>query len=111
MKKQRLKGVVQRTETVKVRCTKLEKKQIEKLAKSASLTTAGYMRKKSLNHKIHKTLTTEEIEAMMILSRNVNALIRISNLVRNRQPNLYHEIEMLVKNIQEWYQSLNIYDK
>ncbi len=111
MKNQRLKGEVKRSDVIKIRCTKLEKRQIEKHAKSSNLPTATYMRIKALNHKIQKTLTQEEIDAIRILTNYDNSLIRISNLMKGRQPNLYHEIELLLGNIREWYHNIKTNDR
>jgi len=103
MKNQRIKGPVKRTETIKLRCTILEKKQIERLAESSNLPIAVYLRKRGLNHKISRTLTEDEVKALKLLALYTNSLKRISNLIKHHQPGLVAEIEELVGRIQGWY--------
>ena len=76
---------VKRAYEVKVRCTALEKKAIQKQAENAGLTVADYIRMSALNQKITYKLTPEEIDAYKTLSDYRHYFRLISNLLREHR--------------------------
>lgn len=75
---------------IKFRCTESEKERIEGMAQGAGTTVSEYCRQQSLNGKILATskLTPAEVSYFRELKEHNNALVRITSLIRNRDPRL-----------------------
>ncbi len=84
-----------KTSLIKFRCSSAEKQIISALARKAGRTLSEYCREQALHGKILAVpkLTPEEQKFFRALILHNANFTRIANLVRNRDPQLLHEIE------------------
>jgi hypothetical protein len=75
---------------IKFRCTKSEKGRIEGMADRSGVTLSEYCRQQCLNGRIlaNPKLSPTEILYFQELKAHNNALARIANLIRNKDPQL-----------------------
>lgn len=89
---------INKTEVIILRCSRVEKKIIELLAKKCGMTLSEYCRKQAKNGKVLAIpkLTKEEIEYLHLLKSYGANFNRLSNLIRDKDPTLISEIRLLV---------------
>lgn len=94
MKPRKKTAAVTRSVLLKFRCTEGEKKIIRRQAAASGKKLSEYCRGQALHGKIFATrrLTSEERQYFVTLKDQNLGFARISNLVKNRDPELYHAI-------------------
>lgn len=90
---------------IKFRCTESEKERIGGMAHRSGTTLSEYCRQQSLNGRIlaNQKLTPTEIAYFRELKEHNNALARLSNYIRNKDPKLYHAIVEFLQRSRELY--------
>lgn len=89
----RPKQIITRSSTIKFRVTPLEKEVIENYANYANLNISDYCRKSAFNKRIYKPLNEEELGVFKTLNQFYINFKRLGNLIRNKDENLFKEIE------------------
>lgn len=94
MKPRKKTATVARSVLLKFRCTEGEKKIIRRQAAASGKNLSEYCRGQALHGKIYaaRRLTPEERQYFITLKDQNLGFARISNLIRNRDPALYHAI-------------------
>ena len=90
---------------IKFRCTKSEKERIEGMASRSGTTLSEYCRQQCLTGRIlaNPKLTTAEISYFRELKEHNNALARLSNYIRNKDPKLFAAIVEFLEQSRELY--------
>jgi hypothetical protein len=90
---------------IKFRCTESEKERIGGMANRSGTTLSEYCRQQSLNGRIlaNQKLTPVEISYFRELKEHNNALARLSNYIRNKDPQLYNGIVEFLQQSRELY--------
>lgn len=94
MKIKKKTATVVRDAVLKFRCTESEKKLIRRQAAASGKTLSEYCRGQALHGKIYATrrLTPEERQYFITLKDQNLGFARISNLVKNRDPELHRAV-------------------
>lgn len=94
MKIKKKTAAVVRDAVLKFRCTESEKKLIRRQAAASGKTLSEYCRGQALHGKIYATrrLTPEERQYFITLKDQNLGFARISNLVKNRDPELHRAV-------------------
>ncbi|WP_298033292.1 hypothetical protein [uncultured Alistipes sp.] len=94
MKTRQNSNTVSRSAIIKFRCSRSEKTIIRRQAAASGKKLSEYCRGQALHGKIFATrrLTSEERQYFVTLKDQNLGFARISNLVKNRDPELYHAI-------------------
>ncbi len=71
-----------RTEKIKIRLSKIEKRIIQKKAKKAGISASEFLRRSAFEKEIKSRLSAEEIECYQTLSKYADSFRRISNLFK-----------------------------
>lgn len=92
---------INKTEIIKLRCSKTEKKIIQTLAKKCGMTLSEYCRKQAKNGEVLAIpkLNKEEIEYLHLLKTYGANFNRLSNLIRGKDSTLVDEIRLLVNHL------------
>lgn len=87
-----------RNEFITIRCTKSEKKIINYLAEKSNMSLSDFGRKQLRHGKVLPIpkLNSDEIEYVSILKTYSGHFNRISNLIKEKDPDLVEEIRSLV---------------
>jgi len=90
---------------IKFRCTESEKERIEGMAGRSGTTLSEYCRQQCLTGRIlaNQKLTPAEISYFRELKEHNNALARLSNYIRNKDPQLYNAIVEFLQQSRELY--------
>jgi 5-bromo-4-chloroindolyl phosphate hydrolysis protein len=90
---------------IKFRCTKSEKERIEGMAERSGVTLSEYCRQQCLNGRIlaNPKLSLTEISYFRALKEHNNALARIANLIRNKDPQLVVSIKDYLEQSRQLY--------
>jgi len=90
---------------IKFRCSESEKERIEGMADRSGTTLSEYCRQQSLNGRIlaNQKLTPAEISYFRELKEHNNALARLSNYIRNKDPKLFAAIGEFLDQSRELY--------
>lgn len=90
-----------KTDTIKLRCTQTEKKLISKLAQRCGLTLSEYCRQQIRQGQVVAIpqLAEPEIEYFQILKTYCTNFNRISNLIKDRDPDLVSEVRNFVREL------------
>ena len=94
MKIKKKTAAVVRDVVLKFRCTDSEKKIIRRQAAASGKTLSEYCRGQALHGKVYATrrLTSEERQYFITLKGHNLGFARISNLVKNRDPELHRAV-------------------
>jgi uncharacterized protein (DUF1778 family) len=93
--------IVKRSTEIRFRVTPLEKKVIQITADKTGLTVSDFIRSAAMNKTVRVRFSDEELEAYKTLQEYHKHFSRISNLMKNRDPQLNEEIEKTQKLIFE----------
>ena len=90
---------------IKFRCTQSEKERIEGMANRSGTTLSEYCRQQCLTGRVlaSRKLTSAEISYFRELKEHNNALARLSNYIRNKDPQLYNAIVEFLQQSRELY--------
>jgi hypothetical protein len=90
---------------IKFRCTESEKERIEGMANRSGVTFSEYCRQQCLTGRIlaNPKLTPAEIAYFRELKEHNNALSRLANLIRNKDPQLCIAIAGYLEQSRELY--------
>ena len=90
---------------IKFRCTESEKERIDGLAERSGVTLSEYCRQQCLTGRILASpkLSPEEISYFRELKEHNNALSRLANLIRNKDPQLVIAIAEYLEQSQQLY--------
>ena len=90
---------------IKFRCTESEKERIDGLAERSGVTLSEYCRQQCLTGRIlaSQKLSPEEISYFRELKEHNNALSRLANLIRNKDPQLVIAIAEYLEQSQQLY--------
>lgn len=86
-------------QSIKFRCSSLEKEIIKKKASNSGLTISEYCRAIALNQKIGFKLTDEELEIYKTLIKYHNNFVQISNLLKKKDSGFAKKIMEVVNEI------------
>lgn len=92
---------INKSEIIILRCTRVEKKIIETLAKKCGMTLSEYCRNQAKNGKVLAIpkLNKEEIEYLHLLKSYGANFNRLSNLIQDKDPTLINEVRLLVTHL------------
>lgn len=92
---------INKSEIIKIRCTKTEKRIIQNLAKRCGMNLSEYCRKQAKNGEVLAIpkLDKEEIEYLRLLKTYGANFNRLSNLIRDKDSTLMDEIRLLVNEL------------
>jgi hypothetical protein len=90
---------------IKFRCTESEKERIEGMANRSGTTLSEYCRQQCMTGRILASpkLSPAEISYFRELKEQNNALARLSNYIRNKDPRLYNAIIEFLQQSRELY--------
>ncbi|WP_163270483.1 hypothetical protein [Dysgonomonas sp. 511] len=90
---------------IKFRCTESEKERIEGLAERSGVTLSEYCRQQCLTGRILASpkLSPEEISYFQELKEHNNAIARLANLIRNKDPQLVIAIAEYLEQSRQLY--------
>jgi hypothetical protein len=90
---------------IKFRCTKSEKERIEGMAERSGVTLSEYCRQQCLTGRILASpkLSPTEITYFRELKEHNNAIARLSNLIRNKDPQLVIDIAEYLEQSRQLY--------
>ena len=90
---------------IRFRCTESEKERIESMSNRSGTTLSEYCRQQCLKGRIlaSRKLTPAEISYFRELKEHNNALARLSNNIRNKDPQLYNAIVEFLQQSRELY--------
>ncbi|MFV0420537.1 MAG: plasmid mobilization protein [Dysgonomonas sp.] len=90
---------------IKFRCTESEKERIEGMAKRSGVTLSEYCRQQCLTGRIlaNPKLNSTEISYFRELKEHNNALSRLANLIRSKDPQLLIAIAEYLEQSRQLY--------
>lgn len=90
---------------IKFRCTKLEKEKIEGMAERSGVSLSEYCRQQCLTGRILASpkLSSAEISYFRSLKEHNNALARLANLIKNKDPQLLLSIAEYLEQSRQLY--------
>lgn len=86
-------------ETIRFRCSRLERLLIEKKASNAGMSVSALCRASVLGQKIGNRLTAEELEAYEMLQKYRNNFQNIANLLKSKDSTFAKEVGAAVSHI------------
>lgn len=90
---------------IEFRCTLFEKKLLKVKAKKAGITLSEFCRKSTTNKTIKERLNKNQIDFYKMLITYHNNFTSISNLIKNKHPDLYQKVYQTTEEIKRHLQN------